>query len=242
MTATIIDFGLSRLSIDEEVRWTPLPEEVYDGVGAQWDVYRAMRELVESRPPPLPSPPPSKPVEAAMPDSPPLRRRRPRRTTTRVVQYVLSDSEDDDATPDYTPDPSYTPDQSYQPDTPDYSRDDTPDHSAEYTPPTSTSPTTGASTPTSSEGGSETMQSPWTAFVPASNVLWLRYLCTYLLKAARKPYGRKSASAAKEAARQRQEAAWSMLCDVGAALDPGMGMFESAADVRAWGEECGWVG
>lgn len=77
--------------------------------------------------------------------------------------------------------------------------------------------------------------------MPATNVLWLRYLCTYLLKAARKPYSRKSASAAKEAARQRQETAWSMLCDVGAALDPEMAMFESAADVRGWGEECGWV-
>lgn len=29
-----------------ETVWTPLPEEVYEGVGAQWDVYRGMRERV----------------------------------------------------------------------------------------------------------------------------------------------------------------------------------------------------
>lgn len=43
MRATIIDFGLSRLDMPESV-WTPLPDEVYEGVGAQWDVYRAMRD------------------------------------------------------------------------------------------------------------------------------------------------------------------------------------------------------
>lgn len=203
VTATIIDFGLSRLTLDGEVRWTPLPGEVYDGVGAQWDVYRAMRDVIESRP---------RPVEVIKPPSPvPLARRRSRRTTTRVVRYILSDSEDDD-------------DEAYIPPSPSISPPGTPSRS---TPATSV-----ASSPPSS---------PWTAFVPASNVLWLRYLCNYLLKAARKPYGRKSASAAKEAARQRQEAAWSMLCDVGQTLDSDIDMFESAADVRSWGEECGWV-
>ena len=43
---TIIDFGLSRLEIGKSV-WTPLPEEVYEGVGPQWDVYREMRDRVD---------------------------------------------------------------------------------------------------------------------------------------------------------------------------------------------------
>lgn len=206
VTATIIDFGLSRLTLDGEVRWTPLPEEVYDGVGAQWDVYRAMRDVIESQP---------REPEVIKPPSPvPLARRRSRRTTTRVVQYILSDSEDSDDEAYVPPSPSLSP-----PGTPSSSR---------------FSPSTAPTTPSPAA-------SPWTAFVPASNVLWLRYLCAYLLKAARKPYARKSASAAKEAARQRQEAAWSMLHDVGDAFASDVNMFESAADVRSWGEECGWV-
>jgi serine/threonine-protein kinase haspin len=45
--ATIIDFGLSRLDMgDDQTAWTPLPEDVYDGVGDQWDVYRQMRDKV----------------------------------------------------------------------------------------------------------------------------------------------------------------------------------------------------
>lgn len=219
MTATIIDFGLSRLTLDGGVKWTPLPEEVYDGVGAQWDVYRAMRDAIESRPPPrsralTPTPPPAGPA---------VRKRRPRRTTARVVQYTVSDSDSDADLPDAA--------------------------HVSPPPPSSSASTAQSSVPSAARAAAPPAQvpapapddGPWTAFVPASNVLWLRYLCAYLLKAARKPYGRRAASAAKEAARQRQEAAWGMLCDVGAALDPAMGMFESAADVRAWGGECGWV-
>ncbi|KAK8858853.1 hypothetical protein IAR55_003083 [Kwoniella newhampshirensis] len=45
--ATIIDFGLSRLNMESDssscATWTPVPEEVYEGKGAQWDLYRAMR-------------------------------------------------------------------------------------------------------------------------------------------------------------------------------------------------------
>ncbi|KAL7420550.1 hypothetical protein Q5752_004501 [Cryptotrichosporon argae] len=50
---TLIDFGLSRLDVDIDgdgnrtVAWAPLPDDVYDGVGAQWDVYRAMRARVD---------------------------------------------------------------------------------------------------------------------------------------------------------------------------------------------------
>lgn len=43
----MIDFGLSRLDTDNGVASTPPPEEVFEGVGQQWDVYRAMRERVE---------------------------------------------------------------------------------------------------------------------------------------------------------------------------------------------------
>jgi len=43
--ATIIDFGLSRLDLAETV-WTPLPNELYEGIGKQWDVYRAMRDRI----------------------------------------------------------------------------------------------------------------------------------------------------------------------------------------------------
>ncbi|ORX37137.1 hypothetical protein BD324DRAFT_624931 [Kockovaella imperatae] len=45
--ATIIDFGLSRLSVpNKEPIWTAMPPEVYEGVGEQWDTYRAMRDKV----------------------------------------------------------------------------------------------------------------------------------------------------------------------------------------------------
>lgn len=45
---TIIDFGLSRLDIQQRTLATHLPTECYDGVGAQWDVYRSMRSVIES--------------------------------------------------------------------------------------------------------------------------------------------------------------------------------------------------
>nr|XP_019000175.1 HASPIN protein kinase [Kwoniella mangroviensis CBS 8507]OCF63636.1 HASPIN protein kinase [Kwoniella mangroviensis CBS 8507] len=49
---TIIDFGLSRLTIPvsdhSDSVWTEIPKEVYEGKGAQWDSYRLMRDKVES--------------------------------------------------------------------------------------------------------------------------------------------------------------------------------------------------
>ncbi|WWC96524.1 hypothetical protein V866_003392 [Kwoniella sp. B9012] len=49
---TIIDFGLSRLTIPvsdhSESVWTEIPKEVYEGKGAQWDSYRLMRDKVEN--------------------------------------------------------------------------------------------------------------------------------------------------------------------------------------------------
>lgn len=46
--ATIIDFGLSRLdSHGGRVICTEIPEEVFDGVGDQWDVYRAEQDEVK---------------------------------------------------------------------------------------------------------------------------------------------------------------------------------------------------
>lgn len=49
MRATIIDFGLSRLEMPGHGSTsTPLPDEVYEGVGNQWDVYRAVRDRIES--------------------------------------------------------------------------------------------------------------------------------------------------------------------------------------------------
>lgn len=46
--ATVIDFGLSRLDMPEQgAVYSSLPEEVYEGVGNQWDVYRAQRDVVE---------------------------------------------------------------------------------------------------------------------------------------------------------------------------------------------------
>ncbi|WVQ65351.1 uncharacterized protein L199_003527 [Kwoniella botswanensis] len=48
---TMIDFGLSRLKIPvsshSESVWTEIPKEVYEGKGAQWDLYRLMRDKVE---------------------------------------------------------------------------------------------------------------------------------------------------------------------------------------------------
>jgi hypothetical protein len=45
---TIIDFGLSRLSIPGKPAstWSDLPPEVYEGKGDQWDVYRSMRDVI----------------------------------------------------------------------------------------------------------------------------------------------------------------------------------------------------
>jgi serine/threonine-protein kinase haspin len=46
--ATVIDFGLSRLkAADERVIWSEIPQEVFEGAGDQWDVYRAMRNKVQ---------------------------------------------------------------------------------------------------------------------------------------------------------------------------------------------------
>ncbi|WWC62880.1 uncharacterized protein I303_105478 [Kwoniella dejecticola CBS 10117] len=47
---TIIDFGLSRLTLpnQSESVWTVFPGEVYEGKGAQWDLYRSMRDKIES--------------------------------------------------------------------------------------------------------------------------------------------------------------------------------------------------
>ena len=44
---SIIDFGLSRLNLAGNPVAGRLPVECYDGNGAQWDVYRAMRDLIE---------------------------------------------------------------------------------------------------------------------------------------------------------------------------------------------------
>jgi hypothetical protein len=46
--ATMVDFGLSRvdhpISGDRDPYFTPIPEDVFSGVGDQWDVYRAIRD------------------------------------------------------------------------------------------------------------------------------------------------------------------------------------------------------
>lgn len=43
----VIDFGLSRLDLPGKgAVFTHLPKEVYEGVGDQWDVYRAMRDTL----------------------------------------------------------------------------------------------------------------------------------------------------------------------------------------------------
>jgi hypothetical protein len=44
---TIIDFGLSRLDLGAKQIHAALPEDVYEGVGAQWNVYRGIRDLVK---------------------------------------------------------------------------------------------------------------------------------------------------------------------------------------------------
>ena len=46
ISATIIDFGLSRLDAHGKTVHTHIDEEVFEGVGEQWDVYRAMREAM----------------------------------------------------------------------------------------------------------------------------------------------------------------------------------------------------
>jgi serine/threonine protein kinase len=45
---TIIDFGLSRLTLPGKTSstWSELPVEVYEGKGDQWDVYRSMRDQI----------------------------------------------------------------------------------------------------------------------------------------------------------------------------------------------------
>ncbi|WVR06590.1 hypothetical protein IAU60_003622 [Kwoniella sp. DSM 27419] len=51
---TVIDFGLSRLNMpcsgseNSDAVWTELPDEVFEGRGAQWDLYRAMKARVEA--------------------------------------------------------------------------------------------------------------------------------------------------------------------------------------------------
>jgi serine/threonine-protein kinase haspin len=47
--ATIIDFGLSRLKAADEARvvFTPVPEDVLEGEGEQWDVYRAIDKRIQ---------------------------------------------------------------------------------------------------------------------------------------------------------------------------------------------------
>lgn len=47
--ATIIDFGLSRLEdANGGIIRSDMPQEVFEGKGAQWDVYRAMRDELKS--------------------------------------------------------------------------------------------------------------------------------------------------------------------------------------------------
>jgi hypothetical protein len=50
LKATIVDFGLSRVDHPEsdEPYFTPIPEDVFEGVGDQWDVYRGVRDLVDA--------------------------------------------------------------------------------------------------------------------------------------------------------------------------------------------------
>ena len=50
LKATIVDFGLSRVDHpeSEEPYFTPIPEDVFEGVGDQWDVYRGVRDLVDA--------------------------------------------------------------------------------------------------------------------------------------------------------------------------------------------------
>lgn len=50
LRATIIDFGLSRAKSEtkSELFWSRIPEDVFDGQGEQWDVYRAMKTYIEA--------------------------------------------------------------------------------------------------------------------------------------------------------------------------------------------------
>ncbi|WWC71025.1 uncharacterized protein I206_104978 [Kwoniella pini CBS 10737] len=50
LTVTIIDFGLSRLTLPNQIEsiWTELPKEVYEGKGSQWDLYRSLKIKIES--------------------------------------------------------------------------------------------------------------------------------------------------------------------------------------------------
>ena len=50
LRATVIDFGLSRAksAVTGELFWTRIPEDVFDGQGEQWDVYRAMKTYIEA--------------------------------------------------------------------------------------------------------------------------------------------------------------------------------------------------
>lgn len=50
LRATIIDFGLSRAKSAEkqELFWSKIPEDVFDGQGEQWDVYRAMQTHIKA--------------------------------------------------------------------------------------------------------------------------------------------------------------------------------------------------
>ncbi|TYJ56443.1 hypothetical protein B9479_002846 [Cryptococcus floricola] len=49
LTTTIIDFGLSRLALPphKTPTWSSLPEELYEGKGKQWDVYRSMKDRID---------------------------------------------------------------------------------------------------------------------------------------------------------------------------------------------------
>jgi hypothetical protein len=49
LATTVVDFGLSRFrhSVVQTTYWTPIPEDVYDGVGEQWDVYRRIRDHID---------------------------------------------------------------------------------------------------------------------------------------------------------------------------------------------------
>ncbi|KAJ9101743.1 hypothetical protein QFC21_003082 [Naganishia friedmannii] len=50
LQTTIIDFGLSRARVPgrEDPIWSAIPDDVFDGQGEQWDVYRAMRSHIEA--------------------------------------------------------------------------------------------------------------------------------------------------------------------------------------------------
>lgn len=133
---TVVDFGLSRLDLPERgAVFSHLPQECYEGVGDQWDVYRRMRDCIDS----------------------------------------------------------------------------------------------------------------WEAYNPRTNVLWLEYLASHLLrrtKTLRKPTARKgkpkiktAADVKKEVVRLRAEAALSVLHLTEKALSG----FTSATEVVAWGRQQSWI-